>query len=271
MSRGEDGELERPITESDILSDLHDMGVLAGEVLLVHSALRAVAGERSMVLGGPVAIVEALQRTLGREGTLVMPAFSADYSEPSSWINPPAPAAWWPLVRQHWPAYRPDQTPTHRIGVVAETFRAMRDVLRSEHPHSSFCAWGAHASDLLRDHRPEAGLGENSPLGALYRMDARALLFGCGWGSNTCFHLAEYRMRREPPRVRQGAPLLEDGARRWVEWDDLDIDARDFEALGEAFEQSGKVQLGRVGRATARLFSVRSAVDFARRWLDRHR
>lgn len=271
MSRGDEDSLERPITASDLASDLDALGVNAGETLLVHTALRAVSGERSMVLGGPVAIIDALQRTLGREGTVVMPAFSADYSEPSSWINPPAPPAWWPLVRQHWPAYRPDQTPTHRIGVVPETFRAMRDVLRSEHPQSSFCAWGAAASDLLRDHRPETGLGEDSPLGALYRADARVLLLGCGWRSNTCFHLAEYRLQRPPGRVRQGAPMIEDGQRHWIEWEDLDIDPSDFEPLGEAFAQSGKVRVGHVGRATARLFSIRSAVDFAHQWLDRHR
>ncbi|MFW5920502.1 MAG: aminoglycoside N(3)-acetyltransferase [Polyangiales bacterium] len=271
MSRGGQEQLERPITVSDLVSDLAALGVAPGDILLVHSALRAVSGERSMVLGGPVAIVEALQRALGPDGTLVMPAFSADYSEPASWVNPPAPEAWWPMVREHWPAFRPDRTPTHRIGIVPETFRAMRDVLRSDHPQSSFCAWGANASELLRGHRPETGLGDDSPLGTLHRMDGRALLIGCGWGSNTCFHLAEYRMRRPPQRVRQGAPMIEHGPRHWIEWEDLDIDTSDFEALGEAFEQSGKVRVGRVGRATARLFSVRSAVDFARRWLDRHR
>jgi hypothetical protein len=36
------------------------------------------------------------------------------------------------------------------------------------------------------------------PLGAVYRLDGRVLLLGCGYNSNTSLHLAEWRQESPP-------------------------------------------------------------------------
>lgn len=262
------------MTEESLARDLRGLGLRAGAVVLVHVSLRAVAGPRSTVLGGPVAVLDALDAVLGPQGTLVMPAFSADWSEPARWREPAAPVDWWPLVREALPAWRADATPTFRIGATPEIFRKLRGVRRSAHPQASFCARGAAAARVCEPHAPEAALGEESPLARLYALDADVVFLGTGWSTCTAFHLGEVRGRRPVARVDQGAPLLDAAGRRvWVTWREPDHDARDFDALGRAFEAAhgDRIATGRVGRAPGRRFPLRAAVDFAADWTDRYR
>lgn len=268
--RAPDG-LAPPIDTDRMSRDLARLGLSAGDTVLVHSSLRAIAGPRSMVVGGPIGLIEALERVVGPEGHLVMPTFSAQYSDPARWRNPPAPPSWWPLIRAQWPAFRPDRAPTRGVGIVPEAFRAIGDVLRSSHPQSSFAASGPDAASIVADHPLDQALGERGPLGRLYERDARVLLMGCGWSSCTSFHLAEHRMRPPPPSSDQGASVLRDGQRVWVRWSEPAVHSEDFEQLGDALEEGGHVRTGLVGRAPSRLCSLRTAVDFAVPWLQRHR
>jgi len=262
---------DHPITSADVARDVRALGVRPDDVVLLHSSLRAVAGPKSMVVGGAVAILEALQDVLADGGTLVTPAFSADHSEPAHWTSPPVPETWWPVIRELWPAFRTDRTPTFRIGIVPETFRCMEGVLRSDHPQSSFCAWGTHADAIVAPHPLGRALGEAGPLSRLHELDARVLMLGTGWSTCTAFHLAEDRCEARPRAIRQGAPVMREDRRTWVEWDDLDFWSGDFADLGESFEAEGSVALGMVGRAATRLFRLRDGVDFAVGWLGNHR
>ena len=70
-----------------------------------------------------------------------------------------------------------------------------------------------------------------------------------------------------------GAAVLENGARRWVWFTDLEPDADDFPALGADYEASPSPALrkGKVGAAECRLLDFVPAVDFAREWFEGHR
>ena len=76
-----------PITRQKIAEDLRALGVEPGMTLLVHSSLSALG----WVPGGPVTVVQALMDVLTPTGTLVMPAHTGDYSDPSEWQHPPVP------------------------------------------------------------------------------------------------------------------------------------------------------------------------------------
>ena len=96
------------------------------------------------------------------------------------------------------------------------------------------------------------------------------LLLGVPYGNNTSFHLGEYRAPGGKFSL-QGAPIMENGQRVWKTFTTLEVDSDCFDELGADFERAHPVKIGLVGSATTRLFSQRTAVDFARRWITRKR
>jgi aminoglycoside 3-N-acetyltransferase len=255
-----------PRTRRSLSDDLRRLGLRAGEALLVHSSLSSLG----WVCGGPVAVIQALQDVLSPDGTLIMPAFSGDLSDPAYWQHPPVPDSWWPVIRESMPAYEAALTPTRGIGRIAELFRSWPGVLRSDHPHDSFAAWGRQAEVVTAGHGLERSLGEGSPLARLVDLEARVLLLGVGFDSCTAFHLAEERSGRFD-FILQGAPLLADGRRVWKSFRNVDYQSDDFAACGQAFEASGAVLRGPIGSSESRLFAIRAGVDFATAWLTEHR
>lgn len=251
-----------PRTRASLADDLTRLGVKPGMILLVHSSLSSLG----WVNGGSVAVIQALQDALSPEGTLVMPAHSGDLSDPARWENPPVPESWWEVIRQTMPAYDPQRTYTRGLGQIAEHFRTWPDVLRSDHPALSFCAWGQQAEDVIRDHQINDALGEDSPLAHIYNMNGYVLLLGVGFDSNTSFHLAEYRLPHRKD-VSFAAPVIKDGQRIWATYQDVDLNSDPFPQIGEAFEREKEITVGKVGSGTSRLFSLQESVDFAVTWL----
>ncbi len=259
-----------PVTVRSMSADLRELGVRPGMVLLVHCSLRSLG----WVCGGAAAVILALQRAVRPYGTLVMPAHSGNLSDPEQWRHPPVPRGWLEGIRACLPPYDPSLTPTRGLSAVAELFRTLPDVVRSLHPQMSFAAWGAEAITVATDHGLEYGLGEDSPLARIYELDGWVLLLGVDHSVNTSLHLAEYRASYPgKTEVASGAPMLVGGHRRWKRFRDINISSEDFARLGRDFSRrhSGPVRAGRVGLARAQLFPQRACVDFAVRWMERHR
>jgi aminoglycoside 3-N-acetyltransferase len=257
-----------PATVATLRADLAALGDLTGQVVLVHSSLSALG----FVVGGAQAVVEALLAWLGPRGTLVVPTFSTHLSDPARWAAPPVPEAWWQIIRDQTPAFDPDLTPTREMGVIADTVRAHPQARRSAHPMHSFAAIGPAAEQIVGHHDLEFGLTEGSPLVPLLGLDAWVLLLGVGHANNTSLHLAEHRAGLSGQQViRQGSPVLVDGRRRWVTYDELDVDAEDFTELGAAFAATGRQRDGRVAAGRGTLMRQRELVDVAIPWLREHR
>ncbi len=252
-------------TRESLAAGLRRLGVTPDGVLLVHAGYRSLG----FVAGGPQAVVEAL---LDAAGTVVVPTHTPDNSDPAEWAHPPVPEAWWDGIRRHTPGFDVARTPaSNYMGRLAELVRTWPGALRSNHPQVSFAAVGTRAAEITAGHRLTDGLGEESPLGAVHRLDGQVLLLGCGHDSNTSLHLAETRIPGAP-RHEPGASVLDpDGGSRWVTWSEVDVDEGDFDRIGAAFEETGAVTVGTVGASTARLMRQRELVDFAVRWIPAHR
>ncbi|MEV0458458.1 aminoglycoside N(3)-acetyltransferase [Catellatospora methionotrophica] len=256
-----------PYTTATLAADLTRLGLVRGDVVLLHSSMKNVG----FVAGGTQAVVQAFLDVLGPEGTLVVPTHTPDNTDPAVWQHPPVPESWWPVIREQAPGFDPARTPSRWMGVLAETVRTWPGAKRSGHPQVSFAAFGAHAADIVADHPRDDALGERSPLGAVYRLDGKVLLLGCGHDSNTSLHLAECR-QPEPPTHRTGSSVRRpDGTSHWVTWTEVDPDESDFTQVGDAFEATGAMRVGPVGGATARLARQRDLVDFATGWMAAHR
>ncbi len=256
-----------PLTVDTLVEVFKACGLTAGQTVLVHSSL----SQLGWVSGGPVAVIEALLQVLGPAGTLVMPAHSADNTEPSAWRRPPVPESWWPVIRATLPAFDPARTPTRGMGRVAELFRTWPGVSRSYHPTSSFAALGPQAAFVTASQDLADALGDASPLGNLYELDGYVLLLGVGHGNNTSLHLAETRARITKTYLDEGSAVFVDGVRQWVEYRRLAWDDEDFEVLGEAYEAAHDISACKVGQAEARFLRQRPLVDWAMKWLEKHR
>jgi aminoglycoside N3'-acetyltransferase len=220
-------------SRADLVRELRSLGVEAGGVLLLHASLRAVRP----VAGGPEGLIAAIRLALGADGTLVMPSWSGDDKRPFDAAKTPA---------------SPD------LGVVAETFRRLPGVLRSDHVHA-FSAAGPQAARITADPLPLPPHVPASPAGRVHELDGQVLLLGVGHDADTMLHLAEimagahYRVARHCTVLRDGRPLR-------IDYAENDHCCARF-ALADAWLRQQRLQSeGRVGHAHARLARARDIV-----------
>lgn len=216
---------------------LLDLGVRPGGILVVHTSFSAVAP----VEGGPAGLIAALRDALGPEGTLIMPSMSDDDDHP----------------------FDVAQTPCRGMGIVADTFRRMPGVLRSDNPHA-FAAIGPRAAEITRPHSLTVPHGPDSPPGRVHDLGGQVLLLGVGHDANTTVHVAE-----NLAGVRYGidhyVTILENGVAERVEYREVDHCCERFAQLDEWL--GTRQRRGVVGRADARLAESRDVVDVALRHL----
>jgi aminoglycoside 3-N-acetyltransferase len=257
-----------PLTVDLLAEQFAAAGLAEGQTVLVHTRMSALG----WIVGGAVAVIEALQRALGPTGTLMMPTHSVHNTNPANWRHPPVPESWWPMIRANMPAYDPATTPTRAMGQVAELFRALPGVIRSAHPFGSFAARGPQAEFLTAD-KPDLTymFGESSPLARLYDADGYIFLLGPTHDNNTSLHLAEVRANFPKAYLREGAAMMVGGERQWVEFEMLRWNDSDFATIGDSYEASIGYRRGRVGRAEVRFLRQRPLVDYAVKWMEQNR
>lgn len=259
---------KRPATVESLKDDLSALGIEPGMLVLVHSSLSALG----WVCGGAQAVVEALMETLTDEGTLVMPAHTSGNSDPEHWQNPPVPDDWKQVIRDSMPGFDKKVTPTRAMGAIAELFRTVPDVRRSDHPTCSFCAWGRYAHAITPGHKLDSRLGEDSPLARVYDLDGYVLLLGVGHDRNTSLHLCESRANRPgKDTVEQGAAVKMGDGRQWVKYRDVRFKDDDFGKIGKAFEREHEVVTGKVAAGVSRMMKQRDLVDFGVEWMNANR
>ncbi|MFI1469871.1 aminoglycoside N(3)-acetyltransferase [Streptomyces wuyuanensis] len=253
------------VVERDGLArQLTELGLRAGETVLVHAGLGGTGMDAPELR-------DALLRAVGEEGTVVVPAFTAENSDTSSahlrrvaGMTPTQAAAF----RATMPAFDPARTPSTGMGRLAESVRTAPGAVRSAHPQTSFAALGRRAGELLARHPLSCHLGEESPLGALHRAGARVLMINVGFSVCTAFHLAEYRIGA--PLRRYACVVRGADGPEWTEYLDVELDDSDFDAIGAAFSWNLE-QKGQLGGTIATLFSITDAVDHAVAWMSEKR
>jgi aminoglycoside 3-N-acetyltransferase len=255
-------------TEAELLADLAALGVREGDTLMVQASLRSIGPVR----GGAATVVAALRRALGPTGTLVAYTATPENSDTSRLFKAATrgldPAAL-ERYRAAMPGFDPRTTPcSPTVGRLSEEIRRLDGALRSAHPQTSFAAVGPDAEEITRDRRPECHLGEESPLGRLYKLGGSVLLVGLPDWLCTAYHLAEYQVDWRASRRYGCAVRGADGRRRWLEFTGLDLDDLHFQRLGAAVRDRVEFGCGSLGEADCFRVPVVEAVDAARVWLS---
>jgi aminoglycoside 3-N-acetyltransferase len=261
---------------SQLAAELRALGLRRGQNLLVHCSMRRLGP----VAGGAATLLAALRDVATPDATIVVPAQTAGNSLTSRAFRA-ATAGLDPDERARYvaamPGFDPATTPSDGMGAFAEHVRTCPHAWRSAHPQSSFAAVGPGAAAAMSVHDLDCHLGERSPLRWLYDTDAAILLLGVGYSACAAFHLAEYRLPREPPR-REYQCFTGSGAGRMMRrFTDIDLDDSDFWLLGAALDAAtwpdarAAPRRGRAGMAACTLLPVRTAVDFACSWMAKQR
>lgn len=260
-------------SQEDLAKDLRELGLDEGDIVLVHSSLRNLG----YVEGGAATVVAALREVIGDQGTIVVPALTANNCHPGRWkatVGLEVARRSWRRIAEAMAGtpFDPAATPSVKMGRVAEAVRTSPGATRSDHPQTSFAAHGPAAAKITDGHAVDCHLGEHSPLARLAELQAKILLLGVGYAVCTAFHLAEYRVWQPPSRYYECVVADESGG-KWIRYRDVALDDRTFARLGDAFEaqRAALVRLGAVGSAAARLLPSSQAVDFAVDWLQDNR
>mgnify|MGYP006290166319 FL=1 len=125
---------DKVYTKKILIKEFEKIGLKPKMNLIIHSSLSKIG----WITGGPVTVIQALMEVITKEGTIIMPAHSGDYSDPTEWSNPPVPEEWIEDIKENMPAFRKEITPTRGIGIIPEIFRTFPEVMRSYHPCFSF-------------------------------------------------------------------------------------------------------------------------------------
>ena len=270
------------VLKEDIKKALKEVGVEPGQNIMVHTSLSSLG----FVCGGAQVVIEALLESVGEEGTLMMPTQSWKNLDPSTGVHWEEPEEWWQTIRDNWPAYDKNITPTNTMGAVAEMFRSWPGTMRSDHPARSVAAKGKYADYLTKDHDLSNIFGEGSPIAKLYELDGYVLLIGVGYDKNTSIHLADVRATYpEKHDSTEYSAVMEDGKRVWKEYSTLFVDGEDFEEIGAAFEREygvrdaskerdgdgRRISKAVLGNGTIIFMRQRDIVDFAVKWIEQNR
>lgn len=252
----------KPMFKKDLIQLLNKLNINKGDTVILHVSLNAFG----YLIGGEVTLIDTIIQCLGEEGTLVMPAQSVEIMDPQFWEYPAVPTEWHEQIRASIEPYNKKNTPVGRgLGIVARYFCNREGVKRSNHPLYSFCAYGKRTEEILKDHPLDYGLGKMSPLGKLYGLDAKVLMLGTDFESNTSIHLAEYELGRGD--IFEVAPLLIDGKKQWVKFKNVELDVYDdFIEFQESFINKYKdsILIEEMHNGRAMSFQMVECVNYAR-------
>ncbi len=253
--------IPQPVTRQGLAAAFGKAGVQAGDIVCLHASMASLGN----VIGGARTVVEALLDAVGDSGTMMMPTYSGDLSDPGEWRHPPIPAETIDEVRAAVPAYDQARTPTRGMGVVAEYFRTYPGVRRSPHPQSSFAALGARAEDLVTEHPYSGRFGPDSPLGKLNALSGKVLLVGAPWDTVSLFHMTQHFMA-DRVIVRKSSPVEDRGIRAWVDYEDIEYPTHWFIDGVTFLLSEGLAVEERVFGAQTVLFPAAEAVDAIVKW-----
>jgi len=256
------------ITHSRLVRDLRQLGLTAGQAVMMHASVKAVG----WIIGGPDVIIQSVLDVLGPDGTLLM--YAAWESSPYDLFQQaePPPQA----LLDEWPPFDPATARAMRAwSILTEYLRTWPGSRRSGNPEASLVAVGAKAEWLTEAHPLQYGYGAGSPFDKLCQCGGQVLLLGAPLDAITLLHYSEHIARVPNKRVvRYKIPLMRAGRKTWVAVEEFDTADRaieaeyTFEQIARDFMTAHPVKTGLVGSAHCYLFEAAPLAAFGARWFE---
>jgi aminoglycoside 3-N-acetyltransferase len=209
------------LSREDLANGFRELGVRAGETIMVHASVRAI-GE---LAGGPDQIHLALKDALTAGGTLMMYAGCPSYTDEVGRGNLTAEQE--REVLEKFPAFVAATARSARDnGALVEFFRTFPGSTVNDHV-ARFVVWGRHTSHLISAQPWNYAFGHGSALERFVNLEGRILLLGCDHDTATFLHYAEHIVEIPDKRVsRFKVPVAEHGLRVWKDMEEFDTSDR---------------------------------------------
>jgi aminoglycoside N3'-acetyltransferase len=219
------------INYNDLVNGFKELGLAAGDTVLVHSSYKSFGG----VEGGPQAVIEALLDVLTPEGTLIMPAFSFDFNKG-----------------------KPSQ-----MGIITELARTDPRFKRVFHPIYSFSIAGKYAEELTAV-RYKSSYERISVFGRLRDLDGKIMVIGLSYNNSmTFFHHIEQMEGVDYRFIKRfTGEVTDENGNTWV--DTFDMLVRDIDKgvhtmvdpMAGLLEERGVITSHKIGEADVKLMKA---------------
>lgn len=240
------------VTSANLSAAFDRLGVRKGGVVVVHSSISALG----YLVHGVSALRLALERALGAEGTLLVPTFTGEQTDPACWVEPALPSSVWNEVRDSMPSFDKRRSMPRSMGQLALSVLMDPRCERSDHPLCSFAAIGPRAAELTAAHDLRDPFGPLSPLGRTRSTGGQILLIGVDQRRNSA--IAHAQCCADGPQVRRAKAtfLAEvDGQRQWVTPTRLAECSEGYQRIEDELTSRGLVRVARAGDGLCRLMS----------------
>lgn len=256
----------------DLVGQLKNLGVSAGDVVMVHASLRAI-GE---VAGGPDEVHLAIKDAITPDGTLLMYASCPRYYDEVGRGNL-TPAEEREILDKLPPFDALSARSARDNGALVEFLRTWPGS-RVNHHVARLVAWGKQAEHLFSEQPWDFAFGRGSPLERFTDLDGKILLLGSDHDNVTYLHYPEHIADFENKRVaRFKVPVLVDGQRVWRDMAEVDTAAKAHDAWPANFfakivdgylSETGNSG-GLVGNATSHVMAARGLLHVAMAEMER--
>jgi aminoglycoside 3-N-acetyltransferase len=258
-------------TRSSLAKALKDLGLRAGDTVMIHASVRAVGS----VFGGPDEIHRAVEDAAGPGGTLMMyVSCQFGFDDVGRGIMTKEEEA---VVLASQPPFDFQSARANReFGALAEMFRSTPGTICSEAVCARVAARGAKAEWLTANAPWAYGFGKGSPFEKLCQGNGWVLLLASHHDEVTLLHHAEHIADFPNKNIaRYVVPLLRDGKRVWVPCEEVETSKGAHDSWPDQFfativddfiakhDGTAVCRRGKIGDANSVLMRAAALVDHA--------
>lgn len=152
---------------------LKSLGISDDQHLIIHASYKKIKAEFISV--SPEEVIDELKNLVTKSGSIVFPTFTYCFKKSSC----------------DYEIFDRANSKS-KVGLISETFRLSRDVIRTSSPTHSFALWGKITEYINETNSPESPLGKESVLECLTNtLNSFVLILGANFSSLTYGHYLE--------------------------------------------------------------------------------